>query len=53
MKIPNIGSYGFVATSPKEMNDSYSMGPLRVMPGRLSVSRTLGDIEAKYEEFGG
>jgi len=28
-------------------------GPLRVFPGRLSVSRTFGDIEAKVEELGG
>ena len=27
--------------------------PWRVLPGRLSVSRTFGDIEAKYEKFGG
>lgn len=29
------------------------MGPMRVYPGRLSVSRTFGDIEAKLERFGG
>lgn len=28
-------------------------GPLRVLPGRLSVSRTFGDIEAKLERLGG
>ena len=28
-------------------------GPYRVLPGRLSVARTFGDIEAKYEKFGG
>ena len=28
-------------------------GPHRILPGRLSVSRTFGDIEAKYTEFGG
>ena len=27
--------------------------PWRVFPGRLSVSRTFGDIEAKSEKFGG
>ena len=27
--------------------------PWRVLPGRLSVSRTFGDIEAKNEKFGG
>jgi len=26
---------------------------MRVFPGRLSVSRTIGDIEAKFEKFGG
>ena len=29
------------------------VGPLRVFPGRLSVSRTFGDIEAKMVKFGG
>ena len=28
-------------------------GPHRVFPGRLSVSRTIGDIEAKDERYGG
>lgn len=28
-------------------------GPFRVSPGRLSVSRTLGDIEIKKEKYGG
>jgi len=28
-------------------------GPLRVFPGRLSVSRTIGDIEAKLPKFKG
>ena len=29
------------------------IGPYRVLPGRLSVSRTIGDIEAKSVQFGG
>ena len=29
------------------------MGPHRVFPGRLSVSRTFGDIEAKDTKFEG
>lgn len=29
------------------------MGPWRVFPGRLSVSRTIGDPEAKIRELGG
>ncbi|KAL4480277.1 hypothetical protein ABPG74_020793 [Tetrahymena malaccensis] len=28
-------------------------GPLRTLPGRLSVSRTFGDIEAKLQKYGG
>ncbi|CAG9318412.1 unnamed protein product [Blepharisma stoltei] len=28
-------------------------GPYRVFPGRLSVSRTFGDIEGKHEDLGG
>lgn len=29
------------------------IGPMRVFPGRLSVSRTFGDIEAKLPSKGG
>ena len=29
------------------------IGPYRVLPGRLSVSRTIGDVEAKLVQFGG
>jgi protein phosphatase 2C family protein 2/3 len=29
------------------------VGPHRVFPGRLSVSRTIGDIEAKHPKYGG
>ena len=29
------------------------IGPYRVLPGRLSVSRTVGDVEAKKTKFGG
>jgi protein phosphatase 2C family protein 2/3 len=29
------------------------LGPYRVLPGRLSVSRTFGDIEAKKPKYGG
>lgn len=28
-------------------------GPYRVLPGRLSVCRTFGDIEAKLPKYGG
>jgi|JI9StandDraft_1071089.scaffolds.fasta_scaffold663044_2 protein phosphatase PTC2/3 len=29
------------------------VGPLRIFPGKLSVSRTIGDIEAKQTSLGG
>ena len=41
---------------PTPSNSSGSqtlIGPHRVYPGRLSVSRTIGDIEAKDERYGG
>lgn len=31
----------------------FIMGPHRVFPGRLSVTRTFGDIEAKFPQFNG
>lgn len=31
----------------------FIVGPIRVLPGRLSVSRTFGDAEAKLEYKGG
>ena len=37
----------------REDNPNIIYGPFRVFPGRLSVSRTFGDIEAKREKFGG
>jgi len=38
--------------NPK-LNGKILVGPCRVLPGRLSVSRTIGDAEAKMEKFGG
>ena len=35
------------------LNGKILLGPYRVFPGRLSVSRTIGDAEAKLEKFGG
>jgi len=35
------------------LNGKILIGPYRVMPGRLSVCRTIGDVEAKLEKFGG
>ena len=41
-------------TSNKENGTStIMMGPHRVFPGRLSVSRTIGDPEAKLTQYGG
>ena len=39
------------ATGPQE--PEYIIGPIRVLPGRLSVSRTFGDPEAKLAYRGG
>lgn len=37
----------------REDDPNVIYGPFRVFPGRLSVSRTFGDIEAKREKYGG
>ena len=37
----------------EQEKDNPLVGPYRVAPGRLSVSRTFGDIEAKYPDLGG
>jgi protein phosphatase 2C family protein 2/3 len=29
------------------------VGPVRVKPGKLSVSRTFGDVTAKFKKYGG
>ena len=38
---------------PGIYRDQLLYGPHRVFPGRLSVSRTFGDIEAKRTKYGG
>lgn len=35
------------------MNGETLLGPHRVLPGRLAVSRTMGDAEAKLPKYGG
>jgi protein phosphatase 2C family protein 2/3 len=44
-------------TQPAEQNlandQEFIVGPIRVLPGRLSVCRTFGDPEAKLEYRGG
>lgn len=37
----------------KQPRDQLMYGPLRIFPGRLSVSRAFGDIEAKRRKYGG
>ena len=39
--------------NPNNMRGPALIGPMRVMPGRLSVSRTFGDCIAKMEKYGG
>lgn len=51
-KIYRTQTFAKAATTPDE-KDLYVQGPLRVFPGRLSVSRTFGDIEAKKQKYGG
>ena len=45
-------SQGTQAASGSPYKVEY-MGPVRVFPGRLSVSRTFGDAEAKLPQLGG
>ena len=40
-------------TINNNIKSSSVMGPLRVSPGKLSVSRTIGDIAAKDPRYGG
>jgi len=42
-----------VNSSSNTNNNQILLGPHRVFPGRLSVSRTFGDVEAKLSKFGG
>ncbi len=44
---------GMVPNMPASTEDQLIIGPYRVFPGRLSVSRTFGDIEAKKPRYGG
>ena len=47
-------NYNNNRTNTNNNNRSSSVvGPLRVSPGKLSVSRTIGDIEAKDRKYGG
>lgn len=37
----------------KTKNGGTILGPWRINPGKLSVSRSFGDVEAKIEKYGG
>ena len=54
-RIKNAGGQIYQSPSiiPIYQNGKKLSLPWRVLPGRLSVSRTFGDIEAKLEKFGG
>jgi protein phosphatase 2C family protein 2/3 len=41
------------STGDQNVPPEIIIGPIRVFPGRLSVSRTFGDTEAKISEKGG
>jgi protein phosphatase PTC2/3 len=38
---------------PTQKESEFIVGPIRVLPGRLSVCRTFGDPDAKLEYRGG
>ncbi|KAL4479202.1 hypothetical protein ABPG72_011414 [Tetrahymena utriculariae] len=42
-----------IPTMQPKQYPQFVKGPHRVLPGRLAVSRTLGDIEAKLKKYGG
>ena len=48
-----IQAGGYVYQSNNYSSIPASFGPYRVFPGRLSVSRTIGDIYAKLSQYGG
>ena len=54
-RIKNAGGQLYQSPSiiPIYQNGKKVNLPWRVLPGRLSVSRTFGDIEAKNEKYGG
>jgi len=39
--------------TPEGLRKETNFGPVRLLPGRLSVSRSFGDAEAKLQRFGG
>ena len=52
-RITEAGGQIYQTAIPKNLELEQEFGPHRVLPGRLSVSRTFGDLEAKIEKLGG
>jgi protein phosphatase 2C family protein 2/3 len=52
-RIIDAGGQVYQTAIPKNLELEQEYGPHRVLPGRLSVSRTFGDLEAKITECGG
>ena len=50
---PNYNTNNIMGNNMITTPTQILLGPHRVMPGRLSVSRTFGDIEAKKIDLGG
>ena len=49
------GGYLYTSSTHLIKNDEEKIvkGPIRVFPGRLTISRAFGDLKAKNEDFGG
>lgn len=52
-RIIDAGGQIYQTAIPKNLEIDQEYGPHRVLPGRLSVSRTFGDLEAKIPQVGG
>jgi len=52
-RIVDAGGQIYQTAIPKNLEIDQEYGPHRVLPGRLSVSRTFGDLEAKIVSLGG
>lgn len=52
-RIIQAGGKVYINMIPSFSGGAVIPGPIRVQPGRLSVSRSFGDIEAKLAKFGG
>jgi protein phosphatase PTC2/3 len=40
-------------SNSRDEQQSVNVGPLRVFPGKLAVSRAFGDVRAKRAKYGG